>query len=115
MFIVLLYAEIYRFGADPNRIRIGQFFQSPPVRFPCIVLSSACCHVPSPLLYALEFAVAACFRPDDRAALPVLQPLEDLLASMHRNRLFFHEALDSSAKLQLWEDRLYFLVNRLTT
>ena len=60
-FNVLLYDEIYRSGADPNRIKLGLFFQSPPLRLPCVVLSSAFCHVPSPSLCALEFAVVVLF------------------------------------------------------
>lgn len=91
-------------------------------RFSFNLLRNSCCRVPSPFLYALEFAVVVWFRPDDRAALPLLQPLEVLLASMDGNRLacpccafFSHEALDSFAKLELWEDRIYFLVNRITT
>jgi len=60
-FNVLMYAEIYRCGADPNRIRIGLFFRSPPLQFACIVIFSACCHVPSPFLCAVELAVVALF------------------------------------------------------
>ena len=85
-FNLLMYAEIDRSGADPNRIRIGLFFRSPPLRFPCIVLSSACCHVPSPLLCALEFVVVVLFSIGSPGCLAVLQPLDVLLASMHRNR-----------------------------
>ena len=56
-----LYVEIYRCGADPNRIRIELFFRSPPLQFPCIVISSACCHVPSPFLCAVELAAVVLY------------------------------------------------------
>jgi len=121
-FNVLMYAEIYRCGADPNRIRIGLFFRSPPLQFACIVISSACCHVPSPFLCAVELAAVVLFLTGWPGCLACIAAARST-AGKHASkqtclpvlRFFSHEALDGSAKLHLREDRLYFLVTRLTT